>query len=162
MIEVLVTLLLISVGVLGMVALQTRTIQYTQDSAQRNVAIMLANDLVEMMRAMPGSSDFYKDAVKDFPDKPDTCTPLPSNASGQLGCWADKVAKTLPVGALSEEGESLLESDFHICRTSVAGTCDNSGSTVEIQIAWHAKSGECINADGTSSAVCYYRLRTQI
>lgn len=166
MIEVLVTLLLISVGVLGMVALQTRTIQYTQDSAQRNVAIMLANDLTEMMRAMPTglptSSGFYKAAGADFPNKPDTCTPLPSNASEQLGCWADKVAKMLPVGALSEEGESLLKSDFHICRTSVAGTCNNSGNTLEIQIAWHAKSGECINADGTSSSVCYYRLRTQI
>lgn len=166
MIEVLVTLLLISVGVLGMVALQTRTIQYTQDSAQRNVAIMLANDLAEMMRAMPTglptSSGFYKAAGANFPDKPTTCSPLPSTAAGQLGCWADKVAKVLPVGALSEEGESLLKSDFHICRTSAAGTCNNSGNTVEIQVAWRAKSGECVDADGKSSTVCYYRLRTQI
>lgn len=166
MIEVLVTLLLISVGVLGMVALQTRTIQYTQDSAQRNVAMTLANDLAEMMRAMPAglpaSSGFYKAAAADFPEKPSTCVPLPANASGQLGCWADKVAKMLPVGALSEDDESLLKSDFHICRTSAAGTCNNSGNAVEIQIAWHAKSGECLNADGTSSTVCYYRLRTQI
>ena len=59
MIEVLVTLVLISIGVLGMVALQARTIQYTQDAVQRNTAAMLANDLVELMRAMPeGLADF--------------------------------------------------------------------------------------------------------
>ncbi|KUJ92033.1 MAG: type 4 fimbrial biogenesis protein PilV, partial [Pseudomonas sp. 63_8] len=38
MIEVLVTVLLICIGVLGLVALQGRTIAYTQDSAYRNAA----------------------------------------------------------------------------------------------------------------------------
>ncbi|MCR3769086.1 type IV pilus modification protein PilV, partial [Pseudomonas aeruginosa] len=42
MIEVLVALVLISIGVLGMVAMQGRTIQYTQESVQRNAAAMLA------------------------------------------------------------------------------------------------------------------------
>ena len=51
MIEVLVTILLICIGVLGLVALQGRTITYTQDSALRNAAAMLADDLQEMMRA---------------------------------------------------------------------------------------------------------------
>ena len=41
MIEVLVTILLICIGVLGLVALQGRTITYTQDSALRNAAAML-------------------------------------------------------------------------------------------------------------------------
>ncbi|MGE8501065.1 MAG: type IV pilus modification protein PilV [Pseudomonas sp.] len=166
MIEVLVTLVLISVGVLGMVALQTRTIQYTQDSAQRNVAIILANDLAEMMRAMPtglpSSSGFYKAAGADFPDKPDDCTPLPSNAADQLACWASKVEKMLPVAADSDEGSSLLKSDFHICRTNTANTCTGTGTTVEIQIAWRAKAGECINSSGAASSICHYRLRTQI
>ena len=38
MIEVLITPLLVCIGVLGMVALQGKTIAYTQDSVQRNVA----------------------------------------------------------------------------------------------------------------------------
>nr|WP_051146930.1 MULTISPECIES: type IV pilus modification protein PilV [unclassified Pseudomonas] len=166
MIEVLVTLVLISVGVLGMVALQTRTIQYTQDSAQRNVAIILANDLAEMMRAMPtglpNSSGFYKAAGANFPDKPNDCTPLPSNAAAQLACWADKVQQMLPVAADTANGDSLLKSDFHICRTNTANTCTGTGTTVEIQIAWRAKAGECINSNGTASNICHYRLRTQI
>ncbi|MDU9406660.1 type IV pilus modification protein PilV [Pseudomonas sp. zfem001] len=166
MIEVLVTLVLISVGVLGMVALQTRTIQYTQDSAQRNVAIILANDLAEMMRAMPtgfpNSSGFYKAGGANFPEKPDDCTPLPNNAAGQLACWADKVEKMLPVAADTDDGDSLLKSDFHICRTNTANSCTGTGTTVEIQIAWRGKAGECIGSNGAASSICHYRLRTQI
>ena len=38
MIEVLVTLIIVTTGVLGMVAMQGRSIQFTQDSAQRSTA----------------------------------------------------------------------------------------------------------------------------
>ena len=51
LIEVLVTLLLVTVGLLGVVALQSRGIQFTQDSVQRNSAIELSNQLLELMRA---------------------------------------------------------------------------------------------------------------
>ena len=49
LIEVLVTIVLTTVGILGMVALQSRSIQYTQDSDNRNAAVTLANDLIEMV-----------------------------------------------------------------------------------------------------------------
>ncbi len=168
MIEVLVTLVLISVGVLGMVALQARTIQYTQDSAQRNVAATLANDLVELMRAMPSglpaSSGFYKALGATFPEKPNSCMPLPNNASQQLGCWADKVRSALP-GVASDDGEDLMKTEFYICRTNKANECTGTGNAVEIQIAWRIREGECMDPnaeDDADSTICRYRLRTQI
>lgn len=170
MIEVLVTLVLVSVGVLGMVALQARTIQYTQDSEQRNVAATLANDLVELMRAMPSglpaSSGFYKAAGATFPDKPNSCAPLPNSASQQLGCWANKVKSALP-GVTSDDSETddLLKTDFYICRTNKANECTGTGNAVEIQIAWRIREGECMDPnaeDDASSTICRYRLRTQI
>lgn len=170
MIEVLVTIVLISVGVLGMVALQARTVQYTQDSAQRNVAAALANDLVELMRAMPSglpaSSGFYKAKGTAFPDEPDSCTPLPSAASQQLACWAQKVKSTLP-GVTDDdiETDDLLETEFYICRTNAANSCTGTGNAVEIQIAWQIREGECMDPnadDDADSTICRYRLRTQI
>ena len=157
MIEVLVTLVLISIGVLGMVALQARTIQYTQDAVQRNTAAMLANDLVELMRAMPeGLTDFYNATGTAFPDLPAAgCTPLPANASGQLSCWAEKTKTALP-GA-----NDLLTSDFYICRTNTADSCSGAGDAIEIQLAWRVQEGACPNA-GDDKTICYYRLRTQI
>ena len=159
MIEVLITLLLIAIGVLGMVALQGRSIGYTQDSIQRNTAATLANDLMEQIRAnptgLPVTSGFYKAAGASFPSLPGSgCSSTSVSASEQLACWSDRASKLLP-GA-----SGLLATDFYVCRTSTPGSCSSSGSAIEIQIAWVVKAGECL--DGTSDEKCTYRLRTEI
>lgn len=169
MIEVLVTILLICIGVLGLVALQGRTIAYTQDSALRNTAAMLADDLQELMRAdldkviadgLPrSSSDYYKAENADFPDPADDCTSLASaSASQRLGCWAEKVKSSLP-GA-----EDLMNSEFHICQTKTSGSCTGDGSTIEIQLAWAVKGGECLANDehnDDENDYCTYAVRAE-
>lgn len=65
LIEVLVALLLTTIGILGMVALQGRSIQYTQDSVQRNTAIVLASDLIEIVRAHP--KELFNTSPPQFP-----------------------------------------------------------------------------------------------
>ncbi len=159
LIEVLITLLLVTVGVLGMVALQAKTIGYTQDTIQRNVAASLANDLLEQIRAnpagLPANSGFYKNAGTAFPAIPTAgCGATSIVTSEQLACWADRASKLLP-GA-----SNLLTSDFYVCRTSAPGTCSASGSAVEVQVAWAVKAGECL--DGTTNTTCTYRLRAEI
>jgi len=59
MIEVLVTLLIVSVGFLNMAALQTAAKKSNFDSVQRTTAVMLAHDIVERMRANPVVLDNY-------------------------------------------------------------------------------------------------------
>ena len=160
MIEVLITLLLVTIGVLGMVALQGRTIGYTQDSIQRSTAATLANDLIEQIRAnptgLPASSGFYKAAGTGFPSLlSGGCSTTSVTASEQLACWSDRASKLLP-GA-----SDLLTADFYVCRTSAPGTCSTTvGSAIEIQVAWVVKAGECL--DGTSNTKCTYRLRAEI
>lgn len=159
MIEVLITLLLICIGVLGMVALQGRTVQYTQDATQRNAAAALANDLIELIRAnpngLPASSGFYKATGTAFPAVPSAgCSAMTNVASEQLACWGQKAGRLLP-GA-----SSLLTSDFYVCRSLNAGSCATTGSAVEIRLAWKVKPGECM--DNSSATTCYYRLRTEI
>ena len=53
MVEVLITILLISVGFLNMTALQTTAKRSNFDAVQRTNAVMLAHDIVERMRANP-------------------------------------------------------------------------------------------------------------
>lgn len=159
LIEVLISLLLTTVGILGMVTLQVRAVQYTQDSVQRNTAMTLTNDLIELMRAMPDSlSDFYKAKGTAFPEAPDSCTPLSSEVSEQLGCWSQKAKLALP------DAESLLTEEFYICR--ISGTdCTASGNAIEVQVAWRVKAGECMDAEQSATddtTICRYRLRTQI
>jgi type IV pilus assembly protein PilV len=168
MIEVLVTVVLICIGVLGMVAMQGRTIAYTQDSVQRNTAAMLADDLMEMMRAdssvvsttgLPASSSgYYKAAGATFPSAATTCAPLPSSAAQRLGCWAERAKAALP------DATNLLSSDFHVCRSATPGVCA-SGSTIEIQLAWRVRDGECMDANAGANddkTICHYRLRAEL
>ena len=51
LIEVLVALLVLMVGGLGMLALQSRAVQNTQAAILQGNAVMLAHDLLEMMRS---------------------------------------------------------------------------------------------------------------
>lgn len=53
MIEVLVTLLVFTIGLLGLAALQLNALQGTSDSAQRSQAATVLQDLAERMRANP-------------------------------------------------------------------------------------------------------------
>ncbi|WP_242674766.1 type IV pilus modification protein PilV [Phytopseudomonas daroniae] len=178
LIEVLVALLLTTVGVLGMVALQGRSVQYAQDSVQRNVAVDLASELVEIIRAYPeetfsntapaapmnsgltSSSIFYKTKAQDFSSSADcvaTDTIVAKTAKEQRDCWASRVKALLPGGS------TVFVSDTYICRSSSAGNCNNQGSMIEIRLAWQVREGACLDAADTSntSTVCTYTVRVQ-
>ncbi len=161
MIEVLIALLLIVIGVLGMVAMQARTIQYTQDSVQRNTAAMLANDLLELIRSNADAEENYrKTPGSAFPtvDAKD-CQSTTLSVDRQLGCWALQARSRLP-GVTDD----LLTKEFRICHTRTPGGTCGQGSTVEIQLAWKVKKGECLDASDSDgkSTVCRYRLRAEI
>lgn len=169
MIEVLVSLLITVVGVLGMVALQSKAIPYTQDSVQRNTAIMLVDDLVEIIRSAPADCTTGNSCLKapgaSFPSPASDCTPSPSALSEQIGCWASRASTMLP-GA-----DDLLDSDsFYICKTATPGdvsACTTSSTTnadLEIQVAWKVRSAaDCMTGGSlTTAGICTYRLRTRI
>lgn len=164
LIEILITLLLVTIGVLGMVAMQSRAIKYTQDSVQRNAAAALANDLLELIRiqptGLPATSGFYKAAGTAFPAVAGAgCVNTPTTAQQQLACWGQKASSLLPGAA------DLLTSEFYVCRTATPGTCAAAGSAVEIQLAWTVKAGECMDStdvNDSTSVICHYRLRSDI
>lgn len=162
LIEVLVAVVLTCIGLLGMVALQGRSLQYVQDSVQRNTAAALANDLVEMIRlrsaGQPVPPGYFKAPGAGFPGPPADCANTPSAAEQQLACWA------LRAGALLPGARELLVDEFHICRSTGENHCAAAGDVLEIQLAWKVRPGECLDgqaADATEP-ICRYRLRTRI
>lgn len=63
LIEVLVTLLITTIGLLGLAALQLGALKATSESAQRSQAVWLIQDLVERIRANPrGTTADYLNA----------------------------------------------------------------------------------------------------
>lgn len=166
MIEVMVSLIIIMVGVLGMVALQSKAIPYTQDSVQRNTAIMLVDDLLEIIRSSgadcTSSNSCLKAPGAAFPAPPNTCIPTPATLSQQIGCWASRAGAALP-GAAALLGTN----SFYICKSATPGNtsaCTTSGSStpeLEIQVAWTVKNAsDCMS--GATAGVCTYRLRTRL
>lgn len=170
MIEVLVSLIITVVGILGMVALQSKAIPYTQDSAQRNTAIMLVDDLLEIIRSSPSDCSTSNGCIKApgaaFPSAAAACIPNPVTLSQQIGCWSQRAG-----GALPGASALLGTSSFFICRSltpgdetaSACATSDTADTELEIQVAWTVKSAaECLNGNASTAAgVCTYRVRTR-
>ena len=164
LIEVLVTLVLVTVGILGMVTMQSRSIQYSQDAVQRNAAIELTIQLTEMLRANPDPVFYkkYETALSPTYSAPGAgdCA-APDTAQKQRDCWLEKVQKTLP-GA-----ESLLTKGFYICKSFDKSTgkepdCTANGPVTEIQLAWTVKPGGCPDDRALNDTTCIYRTRIEL
>lgn len=65
LIEVLVTLVVISVGMLSIAQLQARALQHSHSSLQRSVAVVQANDLLERMWSGYCSPEFWDNKIFD-------------------------------------------------------------------------------------------------
>lgn len=63
LVEVLVALVLLSIGILGFVALQVRAMDASNEATNRTMAINLARDLAERIRVNRSSFSDYKTAV---------------------------------------------------------------------------------------------------
>lgn len=68
LIEVLVTLVIISVGLLGVAALQLTTVRNNLDAYTRSQAAMLASDMLDRMRANRAQVATYAIAMGANPD----------------------------------------------------------------------------------------------
>lgn len=177
LIEVLVTMVLIAIGVLGMVTLQNKSIQFTQDAANRNAAVNLANELVEIMRSH--RDDFYKNKppiyhfnteLKQDSDiynsdgsikfSSDNCPAqkVSKNLQEQASCWLKLAEENLPGNVYS-----YVKYGLRVCPSFKTGECAGNnykGSSLELNISWYAKSGECI--DSSDETKCTYTVRVEL
>ncbi|MFC4312111.1 type IV pilus modification protein PilV [Steroidobacter flavus] len=91
LVEVLVTLVIISVGLLGVAALQLTTVRNNYDSFVRTQAATLAGDMLDRMRANRSMVTQYEIDI--------TNETVPNNAAGRdIRRWRDTLAGQLPRG----------------------------------------------------------------
>ena len=183
LIEVLVTIVLTTVGILGMVALQSKSIQYTQDAVNRNAVITLSNDLIETMRSyrddlfvnkpplaysyteLLTATDVYS-ADGALTSKAADCpeSTLAQTLKERAGCWFKQLEETLP-----GSDEDDVKSAFKVCPSyeidpdtnePVCAGANYTGSMLAVQLAWRVKAGECM--DNTTGTVCTYTVRVEL
>lgn len=136
MIEVLVSLLIIGVGMLGLSGLQIASTKGTVNAHSRNIASMLAFDLSERMRANPKgiSEGHYKNNV--------TCSTKPSKLCDADICSPSELAifDTYEVMCgMSEGSEGGLKNLLVSGTLSVdctGGDCSKPKAEHNITIGW--------------------------
>lgn len=136
LLEVLIAVVILSIGLLGLAGLQATSLRNNQDALNRSHEALLAYDMIDRMRAnMPAvnTGDYHLPTATQDADctNPATgCTPA-EMADHDYFEWLATITAELPAG----EGV--------VCRTSTptAGTgiavhgCDNSGNYV-IKLWW--------------------------
>ncbi|MCC5862002.1 MAG: type IV pilus modification protein PilV [Gammaproteobacteria bacterium] len=93
MLEVLIALVILSIGLLGLAGLQTVSMQFNQAAVVRSQASQLAYDITERMRANRAAAADYVIAIGAAPPAPGS-----SVAADDLNEWRDQLAATLPAG----------------------------------------------------------------
>ncbi len=143
LIEILVSLLILAIGMLGMAGLQTVSLRNTQSAYQRTQAAILSNDIVERVRANlqgveDGSYDNAAGAVTASCNSLSGCTPA-QMAANDVAEWKQALAAALPEGEGTLCADSTPEDG-----TPAAPACDGLGDLFAIKIWWDS------DRDGTA------------
>ncbi|MRI32305.1 type IV pilus modification protein PilV [Endozoicomonas sp. OPT23] len=138
MIEVLVALMIVSVGLLGMAALITEAHKNIQETRQRATALHLANDIVARMTANAGGLASYHGSVSAQNNQPPVlcsgnnanCSPA-QVAAFDLWQWSSNL-----IGSSSKNSG---DSNIGGLIAPVACISVTNTDQVELEIAWRGK-----------------------
>lgn len=118
LIEVLVALLILAIGLLGMASLQTTSLQLTTGSQSRTQAILLAEDIVERIRANRPNIDDYALDGEAVDCDPEFEIANATVAVDDLAEWQNALGCLLPGGS---------------------GDIDIAGEVVTVSVTWDVR-----------------------
>ena len=154
LIEVMVALVIFSIGLLGVAGLQTAGLKTTQQSYQRTIAVTAARDMADRMRAnLTGVRNNAYNAIAAAPAADPGCVGAvctPANIAAQDAYeWYTKSLIALPSATASSVA----------CTDVDAGTPElDSGSTCTITVRWDSersgKTGTGCNPANTNDLTC--------
>lgn len=135
LIEVLISLLILAVGLLGMAGLQTVSLRNTQSAYLRTQATVLSGDIVERIRANlqgveAGSYHNNPGTVEDSCNTIDGCSTV-AMAGNDIAEWKTALAINLPAGAGTVCTDSAPNDG-----TPAAPACDAVGMMYAVKIWW--------------------------
>lgn len=132
LIEVLVTMIILAVGLLGIAALQLKGLQFNHDATLRSQISTLAYDVADRMR-LSGTfaSNYTNTGTYTVPTTRPSCTVTTypnsaTNAQNDLSCWRASVYDALPPGSTANITASGSE------YTVALGWTDREGESHDI------------------------------
>src|SRR5690554_4758659 len=102
LVEVMVALFVLAIGLLGVLAMQAKSMQYNQSAHVYSQAVFLANDMAERLRLDPAAARAHSLAI---PTGAQTCTACSGGdlINYNLFLWQERVAAALPEGKVKIE-----------------------------------------------------------
>ncbi len=172
LIEIMVAVLVLSVGLLGMAALMATSLRNTQSAEYRSIAVNLAHDAFDMMRADLLNASRYRRTTYTSPTASCPGDPAPFNyaASGpfyskERNYWARKLCQQLPNGRgrITMTGTGFpapYQATVEICWTDNRTAADVDTATCPTLAA--GEFGRCTGGAAQTGAVCVIRLTSAI
>lgn len=141
LLEVMVALVVLSVGLLGLAALQTATVRFNQNAFLRTQATNLAYDLADRMRANREAAlaGGYDSAYAGTPPACNAAVGAGTVAQQDLSGWRIALTCMLPLGN---------------------GRIQRNNRTVTISVRWDETRGNTLTEDGTNSAEEFQMVTT--
>ncbi len=143
LIEILVSLLILAIGLLGMAGLQTVSLRNTQSAYQRTQAAILSSDIVERVRANQqgveaGSYDNAAGTLTAACNTVAGCSAA-EMAANDVAEWKQALAAALPAGQGTVCADATPADG-----TPAAPACNGTGDVFAVKIWWDA------DRDGTA------------
>ena len=155
LLEALISVLILSIGLLGIAALHTTSLAGSHTSALRTQAVLLATDMAERMRSnilttdASAASNYGNIAAADgncrdvhfgHTHAAAACTPE-QMAADDLFDWQAQVAALLPSGFGLVCVDSTPDDG-----TAAAAACDGAGATYAVKVWWTEKARKDVAA----------------
>lgn len=125
MLEVLVTLVILAIGLMGLAFLQAQGLHLNTSAYTRTQASILAGDIIDRMRLNTASASAY--ATTSFSPSPSSCNvtaaPSPNN---DRNCWFQLLQTSLPSGTGSITVNGNIVTVTVSWREQPAGTRNSS------------------------------------
>lgn len=99
LIEVLVSLLILAIGVLGIIALQFKGLKYNYDANVRSQITFLANDIADRIRLNQTNAASYVSTYTAGTTHTACNNATAADAENDLNCWHDFIDQALPFGS---------------------------------------------------------------
>ena len=140
LIEVLIAIVVLSIGLLGLAGLQVTSVQCNHSAYQRSQATLLAYDLADRMRA--NRTEALTNAyLVDFPTSSSSNAVTGTQAAKDKAEWLNNLARNLPNGT---------------------GKVEKTGNLITIQVRWDDNRGRIAKSDATPDSETIFTYRTEI
>lgn len=167
LLEILITVIVVAIGLLGLAGLQVTSLRYNHQAYLRGQVTMQAADIVDRMRANMAGADSYlfDDARKSFAqlgtakancEKLDSCT-AQDMALNDLYRWNQTNRANLPGGAgIVCRDSTPQDGVFDVAGDKVSSSgCDNADNAWVVKI-WWIEDERRANADTSTPNVRFY------